>query len=301
VTVGIYDSYAAVQAAIHNVTELGSSSIGGGLIKITFDRRQQRVDRDHRHWFCLRLLVDVSAMSTDLDSLTAVTLLRPQELYAAVAVSMVVPVDKRRDPLVGHALPCKWPSWVIRQVLRCAEQRYGVRFVIADARPRERPEHAQFFQPAYQRRRTHGIAVVSMQDQRLAAPLADLLSQAGSVHQIHSNGWILALGDTPGNDLAVPDADHHIEIQPYTSYRGRQVGDVPAPHLVWTRGPQSWNGSWFLWWPCSTLPVSLSVSVQHPVKTAFRSDISPRLARIGTIWPGGSAANSGSLQVIMIR
>ena len=36
-------------------------------------------------------------------------------------------------------------------VLRCAEQRFGVEVVIADARPRERPEHAQFLQSVFQR------------------------------------------------------------------------------------------------------------------------------------------------------
>jgi len=93
----------------------------------------------------------------------------------------------------------------------------------------KRPEHAQFFQPAFQRRRTHGIAVISVEDQRLAAPLADLLSQAGSAHQIRCNGWILALGDIPGNDLAAPDVDHQVEVQSHPAHGGGQVGDVPAP------------------------------------------------------------------------
>ena len=74
-------------------------------------------------------------MSTDLDSLTAMALMGRHELDAAVAVPMVVPVDKRRDPLAGLVLAGKWPSGVIRPVLRCAEQRFGVGGVVADARP----------------------------------------------------------------------------------------------------------------------------------------------------------------------
>jgi hypothetical protein len=94
------------------------------------------------------LLVDDSAVTTDLDGLTAVTLLRRHELDAAVVVPMVVPIDKRRDPLAGLVLAGKWPSRVIRPVLRCAKQRFGVGVVIADARPRERSQHAQLFQSA---------------------------------------------------------------------------------------------------------------------------------------------------------
>ena len=142
-----------------------------------------------------RLLVDDSAVTTDLDGLTAVTLLRRHELDAAVAVPMVVPVDKRRHPLAGLVLAGKWPSRVIRPVLRCAEQRFGVGVVIADARPRERPEHAQFLKTAFQRGRTHGVAVVGMEDQRLGSALADPLSQAGPTHHIRCNGWIFSLGD----------------------------------------------------------------------------------------------------------
>jgi hypothetical protein len=89
-------------------------------------------------------------MPTDLHGLTV------------VAVPMVTPVDKPRHPLAGLVLAGKWPSRVIRLVLRCAEQRFGVGVVIADARPLKRPEHAQFIQPAFQRRRAHGIAVVSV-------------------------------------------------------------------------------------------------------------------------------------------
>ena len=90
------------------------------------------------------MLVHDSSMPTDLHGLPAVTLLRRRELDPAVAVPMVVPVDKRRHPLAGLVLAGKWPSRVIRPVLRCAEQRFGVWVVIADARPRERPEYAQF-------------------------------------------------------------------------------------------------------------------------------------------------------------
>lgn len=89
---------------------------------------------------------------------------------------MVVTVDKRRHPLEALIFASKWPSLVIRPVLRCAEQLIGVMVVIADALPHKRPENAQLFQPPFLLRSMHGIVVVSVEDQRLAALLADPLS-----------------------------------------------------------------------------------------------------------------------------
>jgi len=49
-------------------------------------------------------------VTADLHGLSAVTLLRRHELDAAVAVPMVVPVDKRHHPLAGLVFAGKWPS-----------------------------------------------------------------------------------------------------------------------------------------------------------------------------------------------
>jgi len=179
----------------------------------------------------------------DIVGLSAVTLLRRHKLDAAVAVPIVVPVDKRRHPLAGLVLVGKWPSRVIRPLLRCAEQRFGVGVVIADARPRERPEHAQLFQPALQRCRTHDVAVIGVQDQRLLSLLADPLSQAIPAHQIGCNGWVFPFGDIPSHHFAAPDIDHQVEVKPDPAHGGGQVGDVPAPHLIWTSGPEPWHRS----------------------------------------------------------
>jgi hypothetical protein len=73
-------------------------------------------------------------VTTDLDGLSAVAVMGRHELDTAVAVPMVVPVDKRGHPLAGLVLAGKWPSRVIRPVLRCAEQRFGVGVVIARCR-----------------------------------------------------------------------------------------------------------------------------------------------------------------------
>ena len=143
-------------------------------------------------------------MPADLYGLTEVTLLGSYELDAAVAVPMVVPVDKRRHPLAGLVLAGERLTWVIRPVLRCAEQRFGVGVVVGHPWPGKGSEHAQLFQPSFPRRRTHGIAVIRVEDQRLAASLADPLSQASPAHQIGCNGWVFSFGDIPGHHLVPP-------------------------------------------------------------------------------------------------
>jgi len=57
--------------------------------------------------------VDDSAMSTDLEGLTAMALVWRHELDAAMAVAAVEPVSKWRHPLVGLLLAGEWTAWVI--------------------------------------------------------------------------------------------------------------------------------------------------------------------------------------------
>ena len=46
------------------------------------------------------------------------------------------------------------------------------------------------------------------------------------------DGGVFPIGDIPGHQLAAPDVDHLVEVEPHPSHGGGQVGDVPAPHLV---------------------------------------------------------------------
>ena len=117
------------------------------------------------------MLVHDSTVSTDLHGLSAVPLLRRHELDAAVAVPMVVPVDERGDPLTGLLFGSKGLAGVIRPILHCPEQRFRVRVVVRHPWPGEGSEDTQFLQPAFQRGRTHGVAVIGVQDQRLLSHL----------------------------------------------------------------------------------------------------------------------------------
>ena len=176
--------------------------------------------------------VDDTAVTADLHGLAIVTLLGRHEFDAAVAVLVVVPVDELGDPLTRLFFGGKWFAGVIRSILHRPEQGFRVRVVIRHPWPREGSEDAQFFQAAFQRGRTHGVAVVGMEDQRLLPALADPLSQASPAYQIRCNGWIFSLSNIPGHDLAAPDVDHQVEIQPDPAHGGWQIGDVPTPELV---------------------------------------------------------------------
>ena len=168
-------------------------------------------------------------MSADLHSLATVTLLRRDELDATVAVLVVVPGDERCHPLTGLIFGGEGFAGVVRPVFHRAEQRFGVGVVVGDPWPGERPEHAQLFQPAFQRGCAHGVAVIGVQDQRLLSALADPLSQASPADQIRCNGWILSLIHIPGHDLAAPDVDHQVEVKPDPAHGGGQIGVGVGP------------------------------------------------------------------------
>ncbi len=68
------------------------------------------------------LFVDLGAHPADCNGGTAVTLVRRDELDAAVTVAVVVPVHKSRYPLACLRLAGKRPAGVIGPELDCAEQ-----------------------------------------------------------------------------------------------------------------------------------------------------------------------------------
>lgn len=76
------------------------------------------------------LFVHDRSVPADLRSLTIVTLMGRHEFDPAVAVLVVVPVDKLGYPLTGLLLGGKGLAEVIRPILQCPEQRFRVRVVV---------------------------------------------------------------------------------------------------------------------------------------------------------------------------
>lgn len=66
--------------------------------------------------------VDQRSLLADGTGLAAVALLRRDELDAAVAVLVDVPLHERRSPLAGLFLAGKGPAGVVRPVFGRAEQ-----------------------------------------------------------------------------------------------------------------------------------------------------------------------------------
>jgi len=60
-------------------------------------------------------------LATDGYCRTAMPLLRCNEFDAAMAVLVVIPIHKRRNPLAGFFFAAEWPVGVIRPVFNSAE------------------------------------------------------------------------------------------------------------------------------------------------------------------------------------
>ena len=70
------------------------------------------------------LFIDVSTLAADPNSLTAMPLLRRNEFDAAMAVLVVIPIHKRRNPLAGFFFAAEWPAGVVGPVFNGPEQRF---------------------------------------------------------------------------------------------------------------------------------------------------------------------------------
>lgn len=77
---------------------------------------------------------------------------------------MVVPADELGASLTLLVFGGQWFTGVIRSILHRSEQEFGVWVVIGYSWSRERPEHAQFFQPTLQHSRTHAVVAVTIED-----------------------------------------------------------------------------------------------------------------------------------------
>ena len=63
----------------------------------------------------------MGTLAADLNSLTAMLLLRRNEFDAAMAVLVTIPIHKRGNPLAGFFFAAEWPVWLVRPVFNSAE------------------------------------------------------------------------------------------------------------------------------------------------------------------------------------
>jgi hypothetical protein len=61
------------------------------------------------------------SLAADLYRLTAMPLLRRNEFDAAMAVLVVIPINKRGNPLAGFFFAAEWPVGIVRPVFNGPE------------------------------------------------------------------------------------------------------------------------------------------------------------------------------------
>lgn len=212
------------------------------------------------------LLIHLGTEARDGTSFSAVTLIRCDEPNPAVAVLVVVPLNKRCNPAAGFLYALGGPPGVVGPVFDRAEQRFRKGVVVAHPGSGEGSEHPQPLQAALQRGGPHGIAVVGMEDQGMGTPLADPLLQADPVHQIRGDFGVFPIDHLLGHYFTGPHVDHQVEIQPHTTHAGGQIGDVSTPNLIRSSGLQPWHFPWLLGRPGTTTAVGLAMGREHPVE-----------------------------------
>ena len=123
-------------------------------------------------------------MAADGNGFSAVALGLRNEPDAAVAKLVGLPDNERRHSGAGYPHALQRKPRVVRAVFHGAEQRLGVGVVVADPWPGEGSEHTQLLQPALQRGRPHGVAVIGMKDQRVGPALVGPFPHAGPADEI---------------------------------------------------------------------------------------------------------------------
>jgi len=92
-------------------------------------------------------LVDLGSLLADCGGGSTVVLVGRHELDAAVAVPVVVPIEKGRHPFAGLVFAGEWPSGVVGPVLDRSEQGFRVGVVVGDPWPGEGSQHPHLLQP----------------------------------------------------------------------------------------------------------------------------------------------------------
>src|SRR5664279_2254537 len=123
----------------------------------------------------------------------------------------------------------------LRSVLKGFELTFRVGIVIRDMRPTVRLGDSQICQQKSHRLGGHRGSAIGVEVE-LAGH--DELLVAGVADQALGELGAFAIGYHPADDIAAEDVQDHVEIEIGPLHRPQQLGDVPTPDLVGSRGQQ---------------------------------------------------------------
>jgi len=153
---------------------------------------------------------------------------RRKQRQRAVAVLMIVPVEKR----LAKFTRVRETSERLRKlglILQRLEVRFDVRIVVGNVWPRVRFGHPQIRKQKGNRLGSHGTAAVGVNGE---FAWIDALFADGFLDKNSRQLRTLAIGDHPAHDIAAVDVDNHVEVVVGPLLRAMQFGDIPGVHLT---------------------------------------------------------------------
>ena len=182
-----------------------------------------------RRMFRSSLCVHEVTLGEDRGVSSRVPIVRRDKANGTVLMHVIVPLHELRDPARGGGDIGKRVRRIRGTVFERPKERFGIRIVVAHARPAEGRQHPQAFERDEHGRAFHRAAVIRMQCQarRIAVRRATrcgkqfrrVLRRFGRVHR-------------PADDLPTPDIDDQIQVEKHAGDWRLEIGDVPRPHLI---------------------------------------------------------------------
>jgi hypothetical protein len=149
-------------------------------------------------------------------------------------VLLVIPVEEVPAEVAGvdHVLEAVRE---VRPILEGLELSFGVWIVVGDVRPGVSFIDAQVRKQQGHRFAGHGGAAVGVQGKLLRE---DVLLEAGLPDELLRNLSGIVSGHRPANHIAAEDIEQDVEMEVGGLGAGTELGDIPGPQLIGSRGKE---------------------------------------------------------------
>jgi len=184
---------------------------------------------------CLGRAVDFRASGEDGGVCSGVLLSRCHEAQGTVQVFMIVPLHEAVGPCAGFLERGEACGRQGRMVLEGAEERFGVRIVVAHPRTGMRWRNAEDVHESEHAASLQRAAIVAVQDERRMHG-QDGFGEVGALQDGAGMRGILRVPDLGGDDFPAVEVENDIEAEEVPEDGGGQPCDVPCPHRVGSLG-----------------------------------------------------------------